>query len=78
MKRKHPVKQVLYETFIIVLGCAIFAVGFDWCVAPNNFSIGGMTGIAQIINALFPVLPVGVMIIVLNVPLFVSGRCLLP
>ncbi len=73
MKRKHPVKQVLYETFIIVLGCAIFAVGFDWCVAPNNFSIGGMTGIAQIINALFPVLPVGVMIIVLNVPLFVLG-----
>lgn len=73
MHTKQPVKRVLYETFIIVLGCAVFAVGFDWCVAPNNFSIGGMTGIAQIINALVPVLPVGGIIIVLNVPLFLLG-----
>ena len=73
MHTKHPAKRVLYETFIIVLGCAVFAVGFDWCVAPNNFSIGGMTGIAQIINALVPVLPVGGIIIVLNVPLFLLG-----
>lgn len=73
MKEKHPVKSFLYETCIIVLGCFIFALGFDWCVAPNNFSIGGMTGIAQIINALVPVLPVGTVNIVLNVPLFILG-----
>lgn len=77
MNTKHPVKQFFYETFIIVLGCAVFAVGFDACVAPNHFSIGGMTGIAQIINALVPVLPVGALIIALNVPLFILGWILL-
>lgn len=39
----------------------------------NQFSIGGMTGIAQIINALIPVLPVGMLTIALNVPLFFLG-----
>ncbi len=73
MNTKHPVKNFFYETFIIVLGCAIFAVSFDACVAPNHFSIGGMTGIAQIINALFPALPVGALTILLNVPLFILG-----
>ena len=77
MNTKHPVKHFFYETFIIVLGCAVFAVGFDACVAPNHFSIGGMTGIAQIINALVPVLPVGILIIALNVPLFILGWMLL-
>lgn len=73
MKTKHTVTQFLYETFIIVLGCALFALGFDWCVAPNHFSTGGLTGVAQIINALVPALPVGVMTIVLNIPLFLLG-----
>lgn len=77
MNTKHSVKHFFYETFIIVLGCAVFAVGFDACVAPNHFSIGGMTGIAQIINALVPVLPVGALIIALNVPLFILGWILL-
>ena len=73
MKDAHPVKRFLYETVMITVGCTIFALGFDWCVAPNHFSIGGMTGIAQIINALIPALPVGILTIVLNVPLFVLG-----
>ena len=77
MNTKHSVKHFFYETFIIVLGCAVFAVGFDACVAPNHLSIGGMTGIAQIINALVPVLPVGALIIALNVPLFILGWILL-
>ena len=73
MDRKHPVCRFFYETAVIFFSCAIFALGFDWCVAPNQFSIGGMTGIAQIINALIPVLPVGVLTIALNVPLFILG-----
>ena len=73
MDRKHPVCRFFYETAVIFFSCAIFALGFDWCVAPNQFSIGGMTGIAQIINALIPVLPVGMLTIALNVPLFFLG-----
>lgn len=73
MEKKFSLKGFLYETVLIFAGCAIFALGFDWCVAPNQFSIGGMTGIAQIINALVPALPVGFLTIALNVPLFALG-----
>lgn len=77
MKSGHPAKRFLYESAVILLGSFIFALGFDWCVAPNHFSIGGLTGIAQIINAVLPVLPVGILSIALNVPLFVLGWILL-
>ena len=55
---------------IITLGAVIYALAFDWFVAPNQIAMGGVTGLAQIVNALVPVLPVGVLSILVNVPLF--------
>ena len=62
---------------IIALGSVIYALAFDWFVAPNQIAMGGVTGLAQVVNALAPVLPVGVMTIVINVPLFLAGWRLL-
>ena len=62
---------------IIALGSVIYALAFDWFVAPNQIAMGGVTGLAQVVNALLPVLPVGVMTIVINVPLFLAGWRLL-
>ena len=73
MKIKNPALRFLYEGGIIVLACFIFALGFSWCVAPNQFSIGGLTGVAQIINAFVPQASIGIVTIVLNVPLFILG-----
>ena len=58
---------------IITLGALIYALAFDAFVAPNRFAMGGLTGLAQIINALVPALPVGVTVFVMNVPLFILG-----
>ena len=58
---------------IITLGAVIYALAFDWFVAPNQIAMGGVTGLAQIVNALVPVLPVGVLSILVNVPLFRGG-----
>lgn len=55
---------------LIVLGAAIGAVGFQFFMYPNAIVSGGLTGIAQIINRLCG-LPVGVLSIILNVPLFI-------
>ncbi len=55
---------------LIVLGAAIGAAGFQFFMYPNAIVSGGLTGIAQIINRLCG-LPVGVLSIVLNVPLFI-------
>ena len=62
---------------IITLGAVIYALAFDWFVAPNQIAMGGVTGRAQIVNALVPVLPVGVLSILVNVPLFLAGWRLL-
>lgn len=73
MKVKNPVLRFIYEYAVIIVGSAIYAVGFDWCFVPNHIAFGGVTGIAQIINALVPAWPIGVMIIIMNVPLFIIG-----
>ena len=52
-----------------MLGAVIYAVAFQFFMFPNAIVAGGVTGIAMIINAITH-WPVGVMIIVMNVPLF--------
>ena len=66
-------KEVLVPALVITLACAIYALGFVWCYAPNGIAFGGITGVAQIINFLIPAFPIGVTVIVLNVPLFILG-----
>lgn len=66
-------KQFLKSYTIIALGSLAFALGFDWFFAPNQIAMGGVTGLAQVINVLIPALPVGILTIILNVPLFLAG-----
>ena len=47
MKSKNPILRVLYDYGVIVLGCAIYAVSFNWFFQPNNISMGGFTGVAH-------------------------------
>ena len=70
-------KELLKKYSIITLGCAVYAFGFCWCCVPGHLSIGGFTGIAQVINVFIPSLPVGIMTLVMNVPLFILGWKLL-
>ena len=62
--------KLLKQYVSITLGCALMALAFDWFYAPNELTLGGFTGIAQVINFFAPALPVGVTVIVLNAPLF--------
>ena len=73
MKSKRPALRRLYEYGMITLGCAIYALSFNWFFQPNNISMGGFTGVAQIINHFFSAFPIGVTAIVLNIPLFYLG-----
>lgn len=61
----------------IVLACMAFATGFNWCYGPNGIAFGGMTGVGQIVHAALPQVPVGTVVIVLNIPLFLLGWRLL-
>ena len=66
-------KKTLLPVLIVTAASAIYALGFVWCYAPNGIAFGGITGVAQIINYLIPAFPIGVTVIVLNVPLFILG-----
>jgi len=57
----------------IILASAVFALGFDWFYVPNQISLGGITGLGQIINAAVPAIPIGVAVILLNIPIFLLG-----
>ena len=61
----------------ITAASVVHAVGFNWCYVPNGIAFAGITGIAQIINAAVPWAPVGAVVVVLNVPLFLLGWWLL-
>lgn len=54
---------------VITLGAMLFAAGFQFFLYPNAIIVGGVSGIAMIINMLTK-LPVGLLSIVLNIPLF--------
>lgn len=64
------IKKVLKELTYIVIGCSIMAIGTSLFLLPNKLSSGGFSGIATIIYYLFH-FPLGITIIVLNIPLFI-------
>ena len=66
-------KKHIRSYAIIALGSLIFALAFDMFYIPNEIALGGATGLAQVINAILPVLPVGLVSILINVPLFIVG-----
>ena len=67
------IKKYLIPAVVIAAASAIYALGYVWCYAPNHIAFGGITGVAQTINHIFPAVPVGVMAIALNIPLFLLG-----
>ena len=71
MKTKYftGLKRILW----ITVGSAVFALGFDIFLLPHQFGSGGVTGLAVIINAFVPVLSVGVISLIINIPLFIAG-----
>ncbi|MBP1757789.1 MAG: hypothetical protein H6Q61_38 [Firmicutes bacterium] len=62
---------------LITVACAIYALSFNFFYQPNDIAFGGITGIAQMINRLVGFPPVGVSIIVMNIPLFALAWWLL-
>lgn len=56
----------------VTIGCLFAAVGIGVFLVPNNIASGGVTGAALVINNFIPLIPVGKMSIMLNVPIFIA------
>lgn len=57
----------------IVFGTAIFALGMDLFLFPNDLTAGGVSGIALIIHHLFGFGTIGMITTLINLPLFFIG-----
>ncbi len=62
----------LYEILGVSLGVLLTALGLDLFLIPNKIAAGGVSGIATILYYLIGA-PVGITMLVLNVPLFILG-----
>lgn len=59
----------------IIIGCIFSAAGIGIFLVPNSIASGGVTGASMVINRFIPAIPVGMMSIILNIPIFIV--CLL-
>ena len=68
-KLLKPVLDVLK----IMFGCALFGIGFNLFLAPNELNAGGLSGLAMVLVKLFGFGSVGTITAVMNLPLFAIG-----
>ena len=68
--KKKTAREIIASYLTIALGTVVYAAGFQFFLYPNSIIVGGLSGIAMIINLLTD-LPVGALTVVLNIPLFV-------
>ena len=70
-------KQVSLDYFGILLGAVLIAIGLYFFWAPSALAAGGVSGLAIVIKALLPVIPIGIIILVLDMIMFALGFLML-
>ena len=67
---KNKKLKFISEAIVFLAGIVIFAAGTGLFITPGRIAVGGFTGISIIINY-FTDFPVGTVIIILNIPMFI-------
>ncbi len=67
---REKIKKIIIEFLGTIVGSAIMAFGVSSFLLPNQLSSGGFSGVATITYYLLNI-PMGLMIMILNVPLFI-------
>lgn len=57
----------------LLLGCVVFALGFNTFFAPNAINCGGISGLAQVWVKWTGLGSVGLVTVIINIPLFIIG-----
>lgn len=66
--KKHAL--IVADLIKALVGCAIFALGFDLFLLPNDLNAGGISGLSMIFVHLTEFATIGTVTAVLNLPLF--------
>ncbi|MCH5189267.1 MAG: YitT family protein, partial [Oscillospiraceae bacterium] len=70
MKVKIKLKSFLSDTAVFILGGVLYSIAINCFLSKNQILNGGFTGFATVVNFLFG-LPIGTVILILNIPLFI-------
>lgn len=73
-KKKTSLKNIAIDAALYLVGSLIYAASVNVFSAPNNIAPGGVTGVATLLHYLFDFLPIGTMILALNLPLLIAAR----
>ncbi len=76
LKSKALLESIL-DYVLISVGAFLYAVGFNWFFTTNMLAYGGITGIILIFDYLLGGIPVGTILILCNIPIFLMGGKLL-
>lgn len=71
LKSKSP-RSIALRTLIITIGCIVNSVGLSLFIDASHLVSGGFSGLAMLLARLIP-LNTGVIVLILNLPLFVVG-----
>lgn len=75
IEKKHAkmsIAKLLQRIFFLLLGSAIFSVGLEIFLVPNNIIDGGITGISIMLSHILHI-PLGIFLTVLNLPFLFLG-----
>lgn len=70
---KHTAPRLARDYLWITLGSVLYSLSFDWFYVPNQIGFGGLTALGMILNYLSPAIPIGMVVLILNIPLFLLG-----
>ena len=73
MKHAVDVRKIVKEYALLTLGTVIMVLGIYFFKFPNNFSTGGVTGIAIVLARYFPAISRADFVMVINVALLALG-----
>ena len=72
MKHLPTVARIVRDYLLITIGAICIAVSVDLFLVPNKVVTGGVTGVAIILNDLIGT-PIGLVVLILNIPLLIAG-----
>ena len=67
---KKFIKPII-ELLELIVGCAVFALGFNLFLTPNDLNAGGLSGLAMVLYRVLGFGSVGIFMALMNLPLFV-------
>lgn len=70
--KRQAAKRFLLDSGFYLLGSVLYALSVNIFSAPNQIAPGGVTGVSTLLNYLFA-LPIGTMILVINLPLLLAA-----